>query len=59
MPQQRVKVDSPIVNIEPQTINIPETVVNVSMPEPRTIRRTVERDENGRIVTIIDEKIGD
>ena len=57
MPQQRVKVDSPIVNIEPQTINIPETVVNVTMPEAKIVRRSVERDSDGRISSIIEERV--
>jgi hypothetical protein len=57
MPQQRVKVNSPIVNLEPQTINIPETVVNVTMPEAKMVRRSVQRDEDGRIVSITEERV--
>jgi len=57
MPQQRVKVNSPIVNLEPQTINIPETVVNVTMPEAKMVRRSVQRDEDGRIISITEQRI--
>jgi hypothetical protein len=57
MPQQRVKVNSPIVNLEPQTINIPETVVNVTMPEAKMVRRSVQRDDDGRIVSITEERV--
>ena len=57
MPQQRVKVDSPIVNLKPQTINIPETVVNVTMPEAKMVRRSVERDSDGRIISITEQRI--
>jgi HK97 family phage portal protein len=56
-PEQSINVEPPIINMEPQTINIPETVVNVSVPEPRMIRRRVERDADGRIVQIIDERV--
>jgi len=59
MPQQRVKVDSPIVNLKPQTINIPETVVNVTMPEAKMVRRSVQRDEDGRIISITEERVDD
>jgi HK97 family phage portal protein len=59
MPQQRVKVDSPIVNLKPQTINIPETVVNVTMPEAKMVRRSVERDSDGRIISITEQRIDD
>jgi hypothetical protein len=57
MPQQRVKVNSPIVNLEPQTINIPETVVNVTMPEAKMVRRSVQRDSDGRIISITEQRI--
>jgi hypothetical protein len=57
MPQQRVKVDSPIVNLKPQTINIPETVVNVTIPEAKMVRRSVERDADGRIISITEQRI--
>ncbi len=33
-------------------INVPETVVRVNIPENRPTVRTVERDSEGRILTI-------
>lgn len=59
LPEQRVHVDSPIVNIEPQVIHVPETVVHVEAPAPKMIRRKVERDKDGRISAIIDERVDD
>jgi len=58
-PEQTVNVEPPIIKFDPQTINIPETVVNVQVPEPRFVRRTVERDADGRVSAIIDERIDD
>jgi HK97 family phage portal protein len=58
MPEQIIHVAPPSVHVEAPIINVPETVVNVKMPEQRTVVRTVERDEEGRILHIT-EKVED
>jgi hypothetical protein len=45
VPPAQVSVAAPI-------INVPETVVRVNVPENRPTVRTVERDADGRILTI-------
>jgi hypothetical protein len=42
----------PAINIPAPIINIPETVVRVNVPESKPTIRTVERDAEGRILTI-------
>ncbi len=51
-------MEPPIVNVEPAEVNLPPMQVDVHIPEPRGMRRVVERDENGRIVAIVDTPIG-
>jgi hypothetical protein len=57
LPEQRVNVEAPMVTLQPQTINVPETVVNLNLPEPKIVRRKLERDADGRIMTIIEERV--
>ena len=57
LPEQRVNVEAPFITLQPQTINVPETVVNLNLPEPKVVRRKIERDEDGRIMTIIEERV--
>jgi hypothetical protein len=52
MPEILVNVPPAQVSVAAPIINVPETVVRVSVPENRPTIRTVERDENGRILTI-------
>ena len=52
MPEVVVNVPPPNVNVAPPIINVPETVVRVNVPESKPTVRTVERDSDGRILTI-------
>jgi len=52
MPEILVNVPPAQVNVAAPIINVPETVVRVSVPENRPTIRTVERDADGRILTI-------
>jgi HK97 family phage portal protein len=52
MPEQIIHVTPPSVRVDAPVVNIPETVVNVNVPEQRTVVRTVERDAEGRILQI-------
>jgi hypothetical protein len=52
MPEILVNVPPANVNVAAPVINVPETVVRVSVPENRPTVRTVERDADGRILTI-------
>lgn len=54
LPEQVIHVPAPQVHVDAPVVNVPETVVNVNVPEQRTVVRSVERDENGRIVNIIE-----
>jgi len=47
-----VNVPPAQVNVAAPVINVPETVVRVNIPENRPTVRTVERDADGRILTI-------
>jgi hypothetical protein len=40
------------VSVAAPIINVPETVVRVNVPENKPTVRTVERDKDGRILTI-------
>ncbi len=51
-------METPIVNVEAAEVNLPPMQVDVHIPEQRGMRRVVERDENGRIVAIVDTPIG-
>jgi hypothetical protein len=55
MPEQIIHVTPPSVRVDAPVVNIPETVVNVNVPEQRTVVRTVERDTDGRIKYIIEK----
>jgi len=52
MPEVVVNVPPPNVNVAPPIINVPETIVRVNVPESKPTVRTVERDSDGRILTI-------
>jgi hypothetical protein len=52
MPEVVVNVPPANVNVAAPVINVPETVVRVNVPENRPTVRTVERDSDGRILTI-------
>ena len=52
MPEVVVNVPPANVNVAAPVINVPETVVRVNVPENKPTVRTVERDTEGRILTI-------
>jgi len=52
MPEVVVNVPPAQVSVAAPIINVPETVVRVNVPENRPTVRTVERDADGRILTI-------
>jgi len=52
MPEVVVNVPPANVNVAAPIINVPETVVRVNVPENKPTVRTVERDKDGRILTI-------
>jgi hypothetical protein len=52
MPEVILNYTPPAVNVPAPVINVPETVVRVNIPESRPTVRTVERDADGRILTI-------
>ena len=52
MPEILVNVPPAQVSVGAPIINVPETVVRVNVPENRPTVRTVERDSDGRILTI-------
>jgi hypothetical protein len=52
MPEMVVNVPPAQVSVAAPIINVPETVVRVNVPENRPTVRTVERDKDGRILTI-------
>jgi hypothetical protein len=54
MPEMVMNYTPPAINIPAPIINIPETVVRVNVPESKPTIRTVERDEHGRILNIIE-----
>jgi hypothetical protein len=58
MPEILVNVPQPVVNVPAPVVNVPETVVRVNVPEQKPLIRTVERDEQGRILNIIEKVDG-
>ena len=52
MPEVVVNVPPANVSVAAPVINVPETVVRVNVPENKPTVRTVERDAEGRILTI-------
>jgi hypothetical protein len=52
MPEVVLNYTPPAVNVPAPIINVPETVVRVNMPQSKPTIRTVERDADGRILTI-------
>jgi hypothetical protein len=47
-----------VVNVPPAIINVAPPNVTVEAPQQRTTIRTVERDDNGHIVNIIERVEG-
>jgi hypothetical protein len=52
-----IHMQAPVVNVEPTVVNVPAPIVRVAapivnIPEQRTTTRSVERDSDGRIVSI-------
>jgi hypothetical protein len=45
------------VHVDAPVVNVPETIVNVNVPEQRTVVREVERDADGKVLRVI-EKVG-
>jgi len=58
MPEVVVNMPPTQVQVQPPVINVPETVVRVNVPETKPTIRTVERDAEGRILTIT-ERVDD
>lgn len=58
---QRISVEGPTIHNHPAPlpdIHVPEAVVNLPEPQaPRRVRKTVERDEQGRIVALVEEEL--
>jgi hypothetical protein len=52
MPEVVLNYTPPAVNVPAPIINVPETVVRVNIPQSKPTVRTVERDADGRILTI-------
>jgi HK97 family phage portal protein len=52
MPEVVVNVPPAQVSVAAPIINVPETIVRVNVPENKPTVRTVERDKDGRILTI-------
>jgi HK97 family phage portal protein len=52
MPEMVLNYTPPAVNVPAPIINVPETVVRVNIPESKPTIRTVQRDAEGRILTI-------
>jgi hypothetical protein len=46
------------VHVDAPVVNVPETVVNVNVPEQRTVVRQVVRGEDGRITEIVERVEG-
>jgi hypothetical protein len=49
-----VQMPETIVNVPPAVINVAPPNITVEAPQQRTTIRTVERDDNGHIVNIIE-----
>ena len=50
-----ISVEPTNITVEPTTVNVESPHVNVDMPEPRRpVSRTVERDEDGNIVAVVE-----
>lgn len=49
-----VTIPETVVNVPPAVINVEPPIVNVEAPQQRTVIRTVERDDDGKIVNIIE-----
>jgi hypothetical protein len=47
-------VEAPSVVVSPPEVHVEAPVVNVTVPQPKPTRRTVERDARGQIVSITD-----
>lgn len=49
-----VQIPETVVNVPPAVINVEPPIVNVEAPAQRAVIRTVERDDDGKIVNIIE-----
>jgi hypothetical protein len=47
-----VQMPETVVNVPPAVINVAPPNVTVEAPQQRTVIRTVERDDDGKIVTV-------
>jgi hypothetical protein len=47
-----------VVNVPPAIINVAPPQVTVEAPQQRTVIRTVERDDDGKIVTVTERVEG-
>lgn len=60
-PEPAITVEGPTIHNHPSPlpdIHVPQAVVNLPEPSaPRRVRKTVERDEQGRIVALVEEEL--
>jgi hypothetical protein len=59
----QINIPAPVVHIEAPVVNVPAPIVRVAapivnMPEQKTMVRSVERDADGRIVSITERANG-
>lgn len=48
----QVTVEPPVVNIAPPEVTVERSDVIVNLPEPKPVRKVVERDDDGNIISI-------
>jgi hypothetical protein len=48
----QINIPAPIVHVDAPVVNVPAPIVRVITPQPKPTVRTVERDSDGKIVTI-------
>ena len=54
--QPEIRVDAPTVNVEAPTVNVDAPAVTINNITPRSrIKRTIHRDESGRVESITEE----
>lgn len=51
-----VTIEPPVVNVAPAEVTVERSDVVVNMPDPVTVTKTVNRDANGQIETITEER---
>jgi hypothetical protein len=52
LPEMHMNYTPPSINIPAPIVHVPAAVVRVTMPEAKETIRTVQRDEDGRILSI-------